>query len=38
MFRDDFNGEPVWCFKDEEIRYILGRELYKELMESGDID
>lgn len=38
MFRDDFNGEPVWCFKDDELRYILNRELYEELMESGDID
>ena len=38
MFRTDFKDTPVWCFKDTEMKGILGKELYNELIESGDID
>lgn len=38
MFRTDFKDTPVWCFKNEELKEILGKNLYNELIESGDID
>ena len=38
MFRDTFKDTPVWCFKGKELKDILGKELYNELIESGDID
>lgn len=38
MFKSTFKDTPVWCFKDEELKDILGYELYGELIQSGDID
>lgn len=38
MFRDTFKDTPVWCFKDTELKDILGKKLYNELIESGEID
>lgn len=38
MFKSKFKDTPVWCFKDQELKDILGYELYGELIQSGDID
>ena len=38
MFKYNFKDTPVWCFTKKELREILGKTLYNELMESGDID
>lgn len=38
MFKSNFKDTPVWCFKNDELKDILGKELYNGLIESGDID
>ena len=38
MFRTDFKDTPVWCFSNKELKEILSKDLYNELIESGDID
>lgn len=35
MFRTNFKDTSVWCFTTRELREILGKTLYNELMASG---